>query len=653
MTAINPRSASEIYEALKANLQDKIPKLTNFIESSFNFVFVNAYASSQHDAEVAVTAAQLSGWVDYVGKTITDDDLDDLGIDGATADEINAFIEEGDLDEFAKVFGVSRDTPVAATGTVTFTTNTGITIQAGTRVGTQPDADGNFVAFETTETVSIQSPGFVDADITAQEPGVDGNTGSGTITYLPAPPTGVDSVTNIEATSGGADEQSTEELRDEVKQAVVSSVEGGTTQGVETYIRNNTTATAVTVEEKFQGDAAHGSYPHADVIVFGGTDQEVNDAIDESHPSGVEHILIRPTTVEFNVEIEAEGTNINTQVVEDNVLEYLEGLNLGQDVYADKIVQIAMNADPDIENLESVQITIVNEPHTFNGDIVDDFEDNDTDVLDDDWSGWNGDTGNLSAQNNVVIDGSLTGRLASSDEVATVTATRSSPVAHNGLEFAIRFDTETGNDNDFARVALFDGATRLGYVVFDGGGDIYWYDGTDVSLGTWSSGSTRRVKFDIDYDSSPNTARINVGGSTTTVDLENDASGIDVIQITNDTTASSSTVNTYIDTIQLYDHVYALDKALEPVDGPSDTGIEEITGVFRNTSTTFVENTDYREYNSVAGDTSEPQDSVDWSIFGDVPDPGTDFSVDYVVDEDIEIDSAEAAQINTVTVSLV
>jgi len=189
--------------------------------------------------------------------------------------------------------------------------------------------------------------------------------------------------------------------------------------------------------------------------------------------------------------------------------------------------------------------------------------------------------------------------------------------------------------------------------VFDGGGDIYWYDGTDVSLGTWSAGSTRRVTFDIDYDSSPNTARINVGGSTTTVDLENDGSGIDVIQLTNDTTASSSTVNTYIDTIQLYDHVYTLDKALEPVDGPSDTGIEEITGLFRNTSTTFVENTDYREYNSVAGDTSEPQDAVDWSIFGDVPDPGTDFSVNYVVDEDIEIDSAEAAQINTVTVSLV
>ena len=45
MTAIDPRSVSEIFEDLKANLQDKIPKLTNFIESSFNFVFVNAYAS--------------------------------------------------------------------------------------------------------------------------------------------------------------------------------------------------------------------------------------------------------------------------------------------------------------------------------------------------------------------------------------------------------------------------------------------------------------------------------------------------------------------------------------------------------------------------------------------------------------------------------
>src|SRR6056297_3161741 len=145
MTAFDPRTASEIYEDLKTNLQNKIPKLTNFVTTSFNYVFTNSFASQQHEAEVAATAVQLSGWADYSGKELTADDLDTLGIDGATAEEINQFVSDEQLDEFAKAFGVTRDLGSFAVGDVDITTNSAVTIPEGRSFGTQPDGSGDFI----------------------------------------------------------------------------------------------------------------------------------------------------------------------------------------------------------------------------------------------------------------------------------------------------------------------------------------------------------------------------------------------------------------------------------------------------------------------------------------------------------------------------
>ncbi|AGM11356.1 baseplate J-like protein [Halogranum tailed virus 1] len=469
MTAHDPRTSEEIYEELKTRLQNKIPKLTNFVKSSFNYVFTNAFASEQHEAEVAATAVQLSGWADYAGKQLTADDLDTLGIDGATAEEINQFVSDSHLDEFAKAFGVSRDPGARAVGDLEITTNSAVTIPAGTTFGTQPDATGDYIAFELVDDVTANSATTITAEIQAVEIGEQGNVGSGTITYLPSPPAGVSSVTNPQPTSGGADEQSNDSLRVDVKNAVVESAEGGTTAGLEAYIENNSGATSALVQEKFTGDAEHGSYPHGDVIVYGGTDQDVQDAIDFAHPSGVEHFLVRPDIIEVGVTAEAEGTDIDTTEIEQQVTDFFNELDLGGDVYRDKLIQIVMNADPDIDNLASLEIEVQNEDHTFS----------------------------------------------------------------------------TGTD------------------------------------------------------------------------------------------------------------VYQLDKGMES-DDEDDEGITEVTGTLSGTPDhTFVEDTDYQEWNSVAGDTSEPHDSIDWSLAGDDPDDGTDFYVDYIVAEDITIATTEVAQLNNVTVTVV
>lgn len=363
--ALDPRTTDEIYDSLKGNLQGRISKLTNFVQSTFNYVWTRAFAEEQHDEEVAALAVQMSGWADFAGKEITQDDLDELNIDGATPEELNEYIQSTDLDELAKLVGVSRDGGTRATGELEITTNTATTIPEGSEFGTQPDANGDFLKFQTTEEVSTSSAATVTANIQAVQVGDDYNVGSGTITYMPSPPTGVDSVTNPSGTTGGTNIQSNESLREDIKNAVVESSGGGTKAGVEAYIENNTEAIDVVIQEKFTGDSEHGSYPHGDTIVLGGTDSNVQDAIDESHPSGVEHILIRPDQYGINVSADVEGSNIDTSEVESDISSYFDDLLLGDNIVRDKIIQIIMNADPDIDNIDTLNVEINQETHTY------------------------------------------------------------------------------------------------------------------------------------------------------------------------------------------------------------------------------------------------------------------------------------------------
>jgi len=366
--SLDPRTQDEIYQSLKSNLQGKISGLTNFVENSFNYVWTQAFAREQHEQEVAATAVQLSGWANYAGKTLTSEDLDDLDIDGATAEEINQYVEDEHLDEFAKAFGVARDLGSQAVGEVEVTVSEATTIPEGVEFGTEPDSDGEFLSFFTTESVSTNSATTVTVSIQAAEVGTAYNVGANTITHLPNPPTGVESVTNPNATTGGEGIQSNSSLRDDIKNAIIENSGGGTKDGVEAYIENNTAAIQVTVDEKYQGDSEHGNYPHGDVIVLGGTDSEVEQAIAESHPSAVQHILVRPTSFGVNVTATVEGSTIDTTEVENDIEAYFDDLLLAENVYRDKIIQTILNADDGIENIDTLEIEINEESHTYDSD---------------------------------------------------------------------------------------------------------------------------------------------------------------------------------------------------------------------------------------------------------------------------------------------
>lgn len=117
-----------------------------------------------------------------------------------------------------------------ATGSVEFTVNNdSVTVPAGTTVRTAPDSDGNQFDFETTaQAAPAAGSTTVTANIEAVNPGDEYNVGAGQISQLPTSPAGVQSVTNPNATTGGAGTT----LRDEAEQAV--EWPGGAVPGIGT-----------------------------------------------------------------------------------------------------------------------------------------------------------------------------------------------------------------------------------------------------------------------------------------------------------------------------------------------------------------------------------------------------------------------------------
>ncbi len=85
-----PRDTDTVYESLRSRLSGRIEKLTNFVETSFNYVWTHdVFAEQLHEYEVALLATQLSGWVEYAGRELEEKDLEDLGVntDYVSADE--------------------------------------------------------------------------------------------------------------------------------------------------------------------------------------------------------------------------------------------------------------------------------------------------------------------------------------------------------------------------------------------------------------------------------------------------------------------------------------------------------------------------------------------------------------------------------------
>ena len=125
--------------------------------------------------------------------------LDRRLIDTATGDDLDAAVKE---------VGVTRKEAQYAKGSVTFTGTANTVISAGALVASEA------AQFYTREDCTIGSSGPVDVHVVCTTPGEIGNVAVGAINRLPVTLSGVTSVTNAGATSGGTERETDDELRE-------------------------------------------------------------------------------------------------------------------------------------------------------------------------------------------------------------------------------------------------------------------------------------------------------------------------------------------------------------------------------------------------------------------------------------------------------
>ncbi len=117
----------------------------------------------------------------------------------------NAFIDTAvgiAIDRLAKLLNVRRKDSTYATGTVTFTGVAGTDIPLGFQV-----ASGDLI-FETTGSFDIEEGGTVDITVQCTTKGIIGNVEAGTITTIVESLSGLSSVTNASAMTGGTEIES-------------------------------------------------------------------------------------------------------------------------------------------------------------------------------------------------------------------------------------------------------------------------------------------------------------------------------------------------------------------------------------------------------------------------------------------------------------
>ena len=271
------------------------------------------------------------------------------------------------LDQLASLFNVIRSPATYASGTVRFSRTTPapfeITISEGTRVSTDPDSS-NYQVYQTVSAATIPVGGmFVDVVARAVNPGSAGNVAANSINTFVDYVAGVNSVTNITPMSGGSDEESDEDFRWRLRNALYA---GGaaTLNAITSALLNITGVTKVNVVE----DTVNHTIT---AYVLGGSDSLISSTLESYRPAGITAIWSRPTykTIDITADIDIE-TGYAFATVSGSIYSalqsYFNRLNIGEDIeFADIIDVIMVDGVDDVNSLSitdgSTTITNVGE----------------------------------------------------------------------------------------------------------------------------------------------------------------------------------------------------------------------------------------------------------------------------------------------------
>lgn len=377
---IDPRSTDEIYVDIQTYLTSTIDRITNFVSNSFNDAFIQSYSEQLREAEIKALAGELAGYADYAGKELTQNDLDELGITGVSPEEINPYMDPEQLDRLADNYNIEREEGTRASGTVVVeVSDDSVTVEEGFLFGTQPDSGGEYNAYEVIisdqedESDDDEDPyvtpdpdeDTVEVSIRATEPGPDYNTPVDTITYIINPEPGIQSVTNPDVVAGGEEGQDNASLREDIKNSDFISSRGGTREGLISHIESNTEGDVTVETEEHTSECP----VFVDVVVDGGDRIDLEGLIEEARPVGIEHNLVRPTTLDLGSTTDLVGFNVDTSDVEESIVNYLSGLGLGETFSWSSLLNQVITSDSGIETvpvLNNYVVSVDRELVTYN-----------------------------------------------------------------------------------------------------------------------------------------------------------------------------------------------------------------------------------------------------------------------------------------------
>ncbi|APC65614.1 hypothetical protein AAV35_012640 [Salimicrobium jeotgali] len=187
------------------------------------------------------------------------------------------------LDRLVKFKGMSRMLERESFGVIDITGTPGTFVDAGFPVSTSSD-----ISFVTMEDVQLDDTGKTTAEIRAVKKGTRSNVKAGAITEIVEPVEHVTAVSNAEPTTGGRDRETDASLLARFQAFTESG--SSSAESIESTLIEIPAVRSAIVEENTMMDATADGAPPKSLIpfVFGGTDDQVAEAIFSVKPGGIQ-----------------------------------------------------------------------------------------------------------------------------------------------------------------------------------------------------------------------------------------------------------------------------------------------------------------------------------------------------------------------------
>lgn len=212
------------------------------------------------------------------------------------------------------------------------------------------------------------------------------------------------------------------------------------------------------------------------------------------------------------------------------------------------------------------------------GEFIDDFEDNDTNVKSDKWSGWSGDTGQLSVQNGTVISGNYTAVISGGSNY-TVIAERGTAEQVSEIAVILRTTEDSYDSNDKQGIVLeSSNGYEIGRVEMVHDVSSVYVNGSDAGeFWSWETNHVFEIVIDWNNKEFDVLADGNYGYETVGRGFSfqnSSANDVKTVKISNDMSSSNKAIPLYFDDVregpQTRTSGYATDQFAAPTTAPAD-----------------------------------------------------------------------------------